>query len=127
MVTGEFGPRPPDGGDTEMEHDNTVRFGRTSANDDVDDVDDELGVPLVLCRSRGGPFDDEAFRSGWRLGEISSTLGRVGISAVAESIRPWERLQADLLAMAHGYTMTIQPSGDPEWLAVTFTRARDVA
>src|SRR5262245_3722500 len=83
-------------------------------------------LPLVLCRSRGGPFDDEAFRSGWRLGDIGSVLSRFGVSALADSIRPWERLQADLLAMAYGYTMTVEPSGDPEWLLVTFTRARDV-
>jgi hypothetical protein len=92
-----------------------------------DDGDDELGLPLVLCRSHGGPFDDEAFRSGWRLGDIGSTLARLGVSALAESIRPHERLQADLLAMAYGYTMTVEPSGDPDWLAVTFTRVRDVA
>ena len=100
-------------------------------NDDHDQISaddgDELGLPLVLCRSRGGPFDDDAFRSGWRLGEIGSTLGRLGVSALAESIRPWERLQADLLAMAYGYTMTVEPGGDPDWLRVTFTRMRDVA
>ena len=93
----------------------------------ADDGDDELGLPLVLCRSRGGPFDDDAFRSGWRLGDIGSTLGRLGVSALAESIRPWERLQADLLAMAYGYTMTVEPGNDPDWLRVTFTRMRDVA
>jgi hypothetical protein len=102
-------------------------------NDDHDPItteaegDDELGLPLVLCRSRGGPFDDEAFRSGWRLGDIGSTLSRLGVSALAESIRPWERLQADLLAMAYGYTMTVEPGSGPDWLSVTFTRMRDVA
>jgi hypothetical protein len=79
-------------------------------------------MPLVLCRSRGGPFDDEAFMSGWRLGELGATLGRPGISALAESIRPNERLQADLIAMALGFTMTVEPSSSRDWLAVTFTR-----
>ena len=79
-------------------------------------------LPLVLCRSRGGPYDDEAFLSGWRLGDIGATLGRPGVSALAESIRPRERLQADLLAMARGYTMTVERSSDPDWLLVTFTR-----
>ena len=100
-------------------------------NDDHDQISaddgDELGLPLVLCRSRGGPFDDDAFRSGWRLGDIGSTLSRLGVSALAESIRPWERLQADLLAMAYGYTMSVEPGIDPDWLRVTFTRMRDVA
>jgi hypothetical protein len=88
--------------------------------------EDHSGVmPLVLCRSRGGPYDDEAFMSGWRLGDIGATLGRPGISALAESIRPHERLQADLIAMARGYTMTVEPSSTAEWLSVTFTRIRD--
>ena len=81
-----------------------------------------LSMPLVLCRSGGGPFDDEAFMSGWRLGEIGATLGRPGISALVESIRPHERLQADLIAMARGFTMTVQPGSSRDWLSVTFTQ-----
>jgi hypothetical protein len=109
-----------------MEYDNITPFGRSPNNHDLD-IDDETGIPLVLCRSHGGPFEDEAFRSGWRLGEIASTLGRLGVSAVAESIRPWELRQADLMAMAYGYTMTVEPSADPDWLPVTFTRMRRIA
>jgi hypothetical protein len=84
-----------------------------------------LSMPLVLCCSRGGPFDDEAFLSGWRLGEIGATLARPGISALAGSIRPQERLQADLIAMARGFTMTVEPSSSGEWLSVTFIRIRE--
>jgi hypothetical protein len=81
-------------------------------------------MPLVLCRSRGGPYDDEAFLSGWRVGELDATLARPGISALAESIRPDERVQADLVAMARGYAMSVDSSSD-EWLSVTFTRVSD--
>ena len=88
--------------------------------------EDQSGVlPLVLCRSRGGPYDDEAFMSGWRLGDLGAILARPGISALAESIRPHERLQADLHAMARGYTMRVEPTSSREWLSVTFTRIRD--
>ena len=82
-------------------------------------------MPLVLCRSRGGPFDDEPFMSGWRLGELGATLARPGVSALAESIRPDERLQADLIAMARGFSMTVESSSSQEWLSVTFTRIRE--
>jgi hypothetical protein len=82
-------------------------------------------MPLLLCRSRGGPHEDKAFMSGWRMGELAALLARPGISAVAESIRVDERLQADLIAMARGYSMAIEPSTDPRWLAVTFTRSVD--
>src|SRR5262245_22353811 len=82
-------------------------------------------MPLVLCRSRGGPYDDEAFSSGWRLGAIGAALAGPGISALCESIRAGERVQADLLAMAYGYSVRIDPSTDPDWLSVTFTRLWD--
>jgi hypothetical protein len=84
-------------------------------------------MPLVLCRSRGGPHDDEAFMSGWRLGDIAANLARPGINAIAVSIRPQERLQADLIAMARGYSMTIDRGSDSEWLSVTFMRVPDAA
>ena len=89
---------------------------------EIGEVRGDPVMPLVLCRSRGGPYDDDAFESGWRLGAIGATLAGPGISALAESIRPGERLQADLLAMACGYTMTVESRVDPDWLSVTFTR-----
>lgn len=82
-------------------------------------------MPLVLCRSGGGPYDDEAFMSGWRLGAIGATLAGPGIRALCESIRAHERVQADLLATVSGYSMTVAPSTDPNWLSVTFTRTAD--
>jgi hypothetical protein len=82
-------------------------------------------MPMVLCRSHGGPYDDDAFLSGWRLGEIGAMLAERRISALAMSIRPAERLQADLLAMACGYSMIVEPGGSRDWLSVTFARSRD--
>jgi hypothetical protein len=87
---------------------------------------DEGVMPLVLCRSRGGPYDDEAFVSGWRLGDLAAKLAQPGISTVADSIRPHERVQADLIAMACGFLMTIE-YGDEAWLSVTFTRIPEAA
>ena len=56
--------------------------------DELELGEDSGGVmPLVLCRSRGGPYDDGAFSSGWRLGAIGATLAGPGISALCESIR----------------------------------------
>jgi hypothetical protein len=77
-------------------------------------------MPLVLCRSAGGPFDDAAFDSGWRLGQLAAMLGRGEVRSLAESIRPVERRQADLIAMARGFTISVVPSSDPEWLLVEF-------
>jgi len=88
----------------------------------IDDSDAAV-MALVLCQSRGGPHDDEAFLSGWRLGDIAATLGRGDVVSLAESIRPVERHQADLIAMARGYRMTVGPSGEAGWVTVTFTRS----
>jgi len=100
-----------------------MEFERLEVNEDCVGQDcGDSAMPLVLCRSRGGPYDDEAFTSGWRLGAIGATLAAPGISALCESIRPHERVQADLLAMACGYVMRVDPSTDPDWLSVTFTR-----
>jgi hypothetical protein len=98
-----------------------MEFDRLQLGEDSD----SSVMPRVLCRSRGGPYDDDAFSSGWRLGAIGATLAGPGISALCESIRAHERVQADLLAMAYGYSMTVDPSTDPEWLSVTFTRVDD--
>jgi hypothetical protein len=92
----------------------------------ADEGESDAAFPLVLCRSRGGPYDDEAFLSGWRLGDLGATLGTPGVSAVAESIRSDELLQADLLAMARGYTMTVEPTSEVDWLSVTFTRTDEL-
>jgi hypothetical protein len=94
-----------------------MEFDRLAISEDRSDGE----MPLVLCRSQGGPYDDDAFSSGWRLGAIGALLAGPGISALCESIRPHERVQADLLAMACGYSMTVDRSTDPEWLSVTFT------
>ena len=64
--------------------------------------------------------------SGWRLGDLDATLAQPGVDALAESIRPVELRQADLIAMARGYTMTVDDSSDPDWLSVTFSRNHDL-
>src|SRR5262245_26701381 len=83
-------------------------------------------MPFVLCRSGGGPYDDESFVSGWRLGAIDAVLAGPGIGALAEAIRINELVQADLLAMARGYAMSVDSASDSGWLSVTFTRLGDV-
>ena len=94
---------------------------------DTNEAECEAVLPFTLCRSNGGPYDDAAFLSGWRLGVLDATLVGLGVSALADSIRPVEYAQADLIAMACGYSMTIEPSGEREWMLVTFTRIRDAA
>lgn len=90
----------------------------------TDETGRDATMPLLLCRSTGGPYDDEAFMSGWRLGDIAATLGRADTSALAQSIRAHELLQADLIAMAYGYSMTAERGNASDWVTVTFSRLR---
>ena len=74
---------------------------------------------------QGGPYDDDAFLSGWRLAELASMLGRPEVRHLCECIRPGERHQADLIAMARGYTMNVDGRVGGDWLSVTFERTTD--
>ena len=71
------------------------------------EIDEDYGdtvLPLVLCRSGGGPYEDDAFVSGWRLGRIEATLSGPGISALAES------MSVPVLAIFGGTDDAISPA-----------------
>ena len=73
-------------------------------------------MALVLCRSQGSPrASDKRLASRRHLRHTHRYVG-----SLAESIRPAERHQANLIAMARGYRMTVEPGTEPGWLAVTF-------
>jgi hypothetical protein len=93
-----------------------------------------LVMPFELCRSQGGPYDDKAFVSGWRLGTIDAALT---VSAprddrdTVSTVVPCEELhQLDLIAMRHGFTVrqipviTHDEEGRPrhDWHKVTMLR-----
>ena len=44
---------------------------------------------------------------------------------MVDSIRPAEREQAERIAAARGYSMSVEAGSDPEWLSVTFTRTSE--
>ena len=82
----------------------------------------DLVMPFLLVESNGGPYDDAAFVSGYRMGLLDADLSS-GITT-PRVIDAQEFDQADLIAMRHGYTMA---SSDPlpedpqsPWLWVEF-------
>ncbi|HEV2928401.1 MAG TPA: hypothetical protein VGW74_06900 [Propionibacteriaceae bacterium] len=93
---------------------------------DPQSVDYGLAMPFVVCRSKGGPYDDEAFVNGVRCGQVSEQLevaaqGRKSFHPdwpVPPALVP----QLDLLAMRYGYQMTSKPWADApaEWVFVSF-------
>lgn len=74
-----------------------------------------LIMPFVLCESKGGPYDDEAFTAGFALGGLDHDLSL----AKHNNMTPGERYmrveyqpQADLIAMRHGFTLTLSYERD---------------
>ena len=83
----------------------------------------ELVMPFVVCRSQGGPYDDEAFVAGCRFRELKFRLevGRPTTLVTFES--PDLIPQLDLLAMDLGYHIVHipWPEASEEWEQVTFS------
>ena len=84
-------------------------------------------MPFILTASNGGPFDDAAFVSGWRLGHLDADLGHArasdGAVTIVAVIDERDTPQADLLAMRHRFTMATRDVGDG-WVEATFEFAQ---
>lgn len=79
----------------------------------------ELSVPFVAVISNGGPYDDEAFASGFICGMI---WGDLGIGDAYSRFVPNSLLsQVDLIAMRHGYSVILTDSED-DWTLVDFLK-----
>ena len=66
---------------------------------------------------------DDALASAWRLDDLAAALDHSIVRVMVDSIRPAERDQAEQIAAARGYSMSVDPGADPGWLSVTFTRS----
>lgn len=87
------------------------------------DHDYELVMPFVVCQSKGGPYDDEAYVAGFEAGMLHVLL-EVKPPEADESYRPpvpiheGNRAQVDLIAMRHGLVAEFEEAGDG-WAYVT--------
>jgi len=93
----------------------------------------ELVYPFVVCRSQGGPYDDDTFVAGVQLGRIDAALqvaASVGADRLSCTVYTTLTRQLELCGMARGYpTVTVvEVSETPEhaamsqWSHVTFER-----
>lgn len=100
-----------------------------------DDAEAEYGLvmPFVVCQSKGGPYDDDAFAAGFHAGRIDCwlrvlpILERIGgkfDTSEPEMVRSPLVPQLDLIAMRHGYVVEAEPWAEhpDEWTAVRFRR-----
>lgn len=82
----------------------------------------DLLMPLVVCQSNGGHYDDEAFVAGIRYGMWVSLL-KLSPYSHANYESPHLVSSLELLAMSEHYTMTVsEPTEDGFWVLVTMTK-----
>lgn len=90
---------------------------------DADDHGFELVMPFVLCQTQGGPYDDAAFASGWRLGSLDARLEFERPDGHSMYVEPPDVKQLDLVAMRHRYSVEVEehlPIDD--WVRVTLKK-----
>jgi hypothetical protein len=99
---------------------------------------DDPNVPMVCLASVGGPYDDEAFRAGMRLGSVLAVMKLDPAPETVECVvRCVEVDQVDLMAMTAGYYVAadrqvlIESEGQMdapthEWHRLTLYRASPI-
>lgn len=88
-----------------------------------------LVYPFVVCASKGGPYDDEAFVAGVTLGQIDRSLevaAVAGADRLQFTVNTGLVKQLELCGMARGFpVMTATATDYPTWTFVTFQREAD--
>lgn len=100
-------------------------------SDELDQPEDEPGytleMPFVTVVSHGGPHDDEAYAAGWEMGRLDAILAVTGEWSQASTwtIQAANLAQADLIAMRHGFTLSVVDDSFEEWRQIVL--AKDVS
>lgn len=81
--------------------------------------DFDLVMPFVVCKSQGGPHDDDAFVAGWRLGQIDQLLSVQGAGWFG-MIREEDLPQLELIAMRYACEVSTVETPGP-WLVAQVT------
>ena len=77
----------------------------------------ELVFPFVCTTSAGGPYDDAAFVAGMPLGQLDAHLRTLkSVPVPSHTVTVYRELvaQADLIAMARGWSMAEQEIPDED-------------
>lgn len=82
-----------------------------------------LVMPFVATASNGGPYADEPYVCGYEMGLLDGVLAAEPLLHEV-TIHVGNRAQADLVAMKHGYEMTIDEPTEPDgdWLFTSFRK-----
>ena len=85
-----------------------------------------LVMPFVCVESNGGQYDDEAFVAGWQMGALDRDLATLGIHLAVLPLYTSCAEQVDLIAMKHGFTVTVLGGMDDTWSTYRFERTAAV-
>lgn len=101
-------------------------------DDNDNEASYELEMPFVAVRSRGGPFDDDAFVAGYQMGLLDAELSG-SVFDQGRAISAANREQADLIAMRHGFIAEFHDARElmcdehaaeaDDWVCMTVRRA----
>lgn len=92
---------------------------------DIEGMTYGLAMPLVVCKSKDGPYDDESFVAGVYLGEASAALKLTPFGLEFKRYVPTPLVpQLDLLAMNEGCHLraTAWEDHPDEWSLVEISR-----
>jgi len=65
---------------------------------------------------------EQSYVSGWQMGALDVRLGELKPAHHVQTIRTADVVEADLVAMRHGYCFQVAPSGVDGWEIAEFTR-----
>ena len=80
-----------------------------------------LLMPFVTVASRGGPHDDASYVAGYEMGLLDAKLA-ARPERLETTIHSVSALQADLLAMRHGFAVDVRASEVDGWSYAVFVR-----
>lgn len=87
-----------------------------------DEGDFGLVLPFTVVKSKGGPFDDDAYAAGFEAGRVWAELDHRPRSLTG-SYRTVNVPQLDLIAMHFGYSLTVTDYDEwPDWKGCDFNR-----
>lgn len=85
-----------------------------------------LVVPFTVCKSQGGPYEDQSFTAGFQAGSMFTMLEVTKLLGGANTMPrvAYQQLVPllDLIAMRFGYTVDYDMSEYADWVTVTFKK-----
>lgn len=86
----------------------------------VEEVEYGLVMPFVVCVSKGGPYEDQAFVAGVQFGGLW-TMAQANLTPILAMVYKELLPQIDLLAMNFGYTLDTRDHD--EWIGVHLSKS----